>query len=209
MPSELYFKKPPGIQIRPKWPKVGRTRIMSSGTVSSVRIFDQSSLGAKALMVLAASLALAISAKVQVPFWPVPMTMQTFVVLMIGVHFGPRLAALSVLAYLVEGAAGLPVFSTGAGIAFLAGPTGGYLIGFFASALLIATAVQRGYANSAFGLLAVLIIGDLVIFGFGFTRLATLIGTENAFMAGVVPFLPAEALKIALAFAASRVLSRA
>ncbi len=182
---------------------------MSSGTVSSVRIFDQSSLGAKALMVLAASLALAISAKVQVPFWPVPMTMQTFVVLMIGVHFGPRLAALSVLSYLVEGAAGLPVFSTGAGIAFLAGPTGGYLIGFFASALLIATAVQRGYANSAFGLLAVLIIGDLVIFGFGFTRLATHIGTENAFMAGVVPFLPAEALKIALAFAASRVLSRA
>lgn len=181
---------------------------MSSGTVSSVRIFDQSSLGAKALMVLAASLALAISAKVQVPFWPVPMTMQTFVVLMIGLHFGPRLAALSVLAYLVEGAAGLPVFSTGAGLAFLAGPTGGYLIGFLISAMIVSAAVQRGYANSIAGLLAVLIIGDLVIFGFGFTRLAMLIGGERAFMAGVVPFLPAEALKIALAVAASRALSR-
>lgn len=180
---------------------------MSSGTVSSVRIFDQSSLGVKALMVLGASLALAISAKVQVPFWPVPMTMQTFVVLMIGLHFGPRLAGLSVLAYLVEGAAGLPVFSTGAGIGFLAGPTGGYLVGFLISAMLVAAAVQRGYANSVSGLLLVLVLGDLVIFGFGFTRLAMLIGTEKAFVAGVVPFLPAEALKIALAFAASRALS--
>lgn len=181
---------------------------MSSGTASSVRIFDQSSLGAKALMVLAASLALAISAKVQVPFWPVPMTMQTFVVLMIGLHFGPRLAGYSVLAYLVEGAAGLPVFSTGAGIAFLAGPTGGYLIGFLISAMVVAAAVQRGYANSVAGLLVVLVLGDAIIFGFGFTRLATLIGFEKAFMAGVVPFLPAEALKIALALAASRALSR-
>lgn len=181
---------------------------MSSGTISSVRIFDQSSLGAKALMVLAASIALAVSAKVQVPFWPVPMTMQTFVVLMIGLHFGPRLAGLSVLAYLAEGAAGLPVFSTGAGIAFLAGPTGGYLAGFLISAMIVSAAVHRGYANSVAGLLAVLIIGDIVIFGFGFTGLAAMIGSENAFAAGVLPFLPAEALKIALAVAASRALSR-
>lgn len=181
---------------------------MASGTVSSVRIFDQSTLGAKALMILAASLALAISAKVQVPFWPVPMTMQTFVVLMIGLHFGPRLAALSVLAYLIEGAAGLPVFSTGAGLAFLAGPTGGYLIGFLIAAMVVAAGVQRGYANSLPGLVLVLLVGDLIIFGFGFTRLATLIGMESAFMAGVLPFLAAEALKIALAVAASRALSR-
>ena len=180
---------------------------MSSGTVSSVRIFNWSSLGAKALMVLAASLALAISAKVQVPFWPVPMTMQTCVVLMIGLHFGPRLAGLSVLAYLVEGAAGLPVFSTGAGLAFLAGPTGGYLIGFLISAIVVAAAVQRGYANSVGGLLAVLMIGDAVIFGFGFTRLAMMLTPERAFELGVLPFLPAEALKIALALAASRALS--
>jgi biotin transport system substrate-specific component len=181
---------------------------MSSGTISSVRIFDQSSLSAKIMMVLAASIALAISAKVQVPFWPVPMTMQTFVVLMIGLHFGPRLAALSVLAYLAEGAAGLPVFSTGSGLAFLAGPTGGYLFGFLLSALVVSAAVQRGYANSIAGLLAVLIVGDIIIFGFGFSRLATLIGSEKAYVAGVLPFLPAEALKIALAVAASRAISR-
>jgi biotin transport system substrate-specific component len=180
---------------------------MSSGTVSSVRIFNPSSLAAHVMMVIAGSLALAISAKVQVPFWPVPMTMQTFIVLMIGLHFGPRVAGLTVLAYLAEGAAGLPVFSTGAGLSFLAGPTGGYLVGFFVSAMLVAAAVQRGYANSVAGLIVVLMIGDAVIFGFGVSRLATLIGIEKAFMGGVVPFLPAEALKIALAIAASRAVS--
>ena len=78
------------------------------------------SLTRDAVLVVLGSLLLTLSAKVQVPFWPVPMTMQTFVVLMIGLHFGPRLAGLSVLAYLFEGVAGLPVFSTGAGLAFLA-----------------------------------------------------------------------------------------
>lgn len=180
---------------------------MSSGTISSVRIFSPSSLAMKIAVALAGSVALAVSAKVQVPFWPVPMTMQTFIVLMIGLHFGPRLAAATVLAYLVEGAAGLPVFSTGAGLAFLAGPTGGYLIGFFAAAIFVAIAVQRGYANSMSGLIAVLLIGDAVIFGFGFSRLAMLIGVEKAFLGGVMPFLPAEALKIALAAAAARVVS--
>ena len=180
---------------------------MSSGTVSSVRIFNPSSFAANVLMVLAGSLALAISAKVQVPFWPVPMTMQTFIVLMIGLHFGTRVAGLAVLAYLAEGAAGLPVFSTGAGLMFLAGPTGGYLIGFFISAMLVAAAVRRGYANSVLGLLAVLVIGDAVIFGFGFSRLAMILTPERAFEVGVLPFMPAEALKIALAIAASRAVS--
>lgn len=177
---------------------------MSSGNAASVRIFDPSSFAAKAMLVLGGSLALALSAKVQVPFWPVPMTMQTFIVLMFGVHFGPRLAALSVLAYLAEGAAGLPVFSTGAGLMFIAGPTGGYLLGFFISVMLIAAAVERGYSRSLIGLLAVLILGDAVIFAFGFTRLAMLIGEEKAFISGVMPFLPAEAVKIALALVASR-----
>ena len=183
-------------------------RDVSRGTVSSVRIFNPSSLAMKLAVALAGSVALAVSAKVQVPFWPVPMTMQTFIVLMIGLHFGPRLAAGTVLAYLAEGAAGLPVFSTGAGLAFLAGPTGGYLIGFLVSASLVAAAVQRGYTNSISGLIAVLLIGDAVIFGFGVSRLAMMIGAEKAVLAGLVPFLPAEALKIALAVAASRALSR-
>ena len=155
----------------------------------------------KAVLVLLGSALLAVSAKVQVPFWPVPMTMQTLVVLLIGAHVGTRLAGLTVFAYLLEGAVGLPVFSTGAGLAFMAGPTGGYLIGFLVSALLVSFAVERGLARTLPAALAVFVVGDLAILGLGVAWLSTLIGFEKALMFGVVPFLPAEALKIALATA--------
>jgi len=155
----------------------------------------------KAVLVLLGSALLAVSAKVQVPFWPVPMTMQTLVVLLIGAHAGTRLAGLTVLAYLLEGAVGLPVFSTGAGLGFMAGPTGGYLVGFLVSALLVSFAVERGFTRSLPAALAVFVVGDLVILGLGVAWLSTLIGFEKALMVGVVPFLPAEALKIALATA--------
>jgi len=155
----------------------------------------------KAVLVLLGSALLAVSAKVQVPFWPVPMTMQTLVVLLIGAHAGTRLAGLTVLAYLLEGAVGLPVFSTGAGLAFMAGPTGGYLVGFLVSALLVSFAVERGFTRSLPAALAVFVVGDLVILGLGVAWLSTLIGFEKALMVGVLPFLPAEALKIALATA--------
>ncbi|MBT5226290.1 MAG: biotin transporter BioY, partial [Proteobacteria bacterium] len=85
---------------------------------------------AQAVLVVAGTLLLAVSAKVQVPFWPVPMTMQTFVVLLLGVAYGPRLGVVTGALYLVEGALGLPVFAKGAGIVYLIGPTGGYLFGF-------------------------------------------------------------------------------
>jgi len=155
----------------------------------------------KAVLVLLGSALLAVSAKVQVPFWPVPMTMQTLVVLLIGAHAGTRLAGLTVLAYLLEGAVGLPVFSTGAGLAFMAGPTGGYLVGFLVSALLVSFAVERGFTRSLPAALAVFVVGDLAILGLGVAWLSTLIGFEKALMVGVLPFLPAEALKIALATA--------
>ena len=153
------------------------------------------------VLALVGSALLAISAKVQVPFWPVPMTMQTLVVLLIGAHCGVRLAAATVLAYLLEGAAGLPVFSTGAGLAFMAGPTGGYLAGFLVAALVAAYAVEKGFAKTLIGAAAVFIIADTLILAMGFAWLSTLIGAEKALAVGVIPFLPAEALKIALATA--------
>ena len=162
----------------------------------------------KAVLVLLGSALLAVSAKVQVPFWPVPMTMQTLVVLLIGAHAGTRLAGLTVLAYLLEGAVGLPVFSTGAGLAFMAGPTGGYLVGFLVSALLVSFAVERGFSRSLPAALAVFVVGDLVILGLGVAWLSTLIGFEKALMVGVLPFLPAEALKIALATASMPLVRR-
>lgn len=161
-----------------------------------------------AALALVGSLLLAVSAKVQVPFWPVPMTMQTFVVLMIGAHSGWRLAATTVIAYLVEGALGLPVFSTGAGLAFMAGPTGGYLAGFLGAVMIAAFLVERGLARSLLGAAIVFLVADTVILAMGFAWLSSLIGIEKAFAFGVLPFLPAEALKIALA-TASMPLARA
>ena len=92
------------------------------------------------LLAVVGSILLTISAKVQVPFWPVPMTMQTFVVLAIGMAYGPALGMATVALYLAQGAFGLPVFAgtpeKGIGLAYMAGPTGGYLAGFVAAALL-------------------------------------------------------------------------
>src|SRR5690606_14969027 len=92
-------------------------------------------------VVVLGTLLLTASAKIQVPFWPVPMTMQTFVVLFLGAALGPRLGALTVLLYLAQGALGLPVFAgtpeKGIGLAYMLGPTGGYLIGFVPAAYVV------------------------------------------------------------------------
>ena len=93
------------------------------------------------------------------------------------------------------------VFSTGAGLAFMAGPTGGYLAGFLLAALLAGYAFERGYARNILGALAVFIVADSVIIGLGFAWLSVLFGTEKALAVGVLPFLLPEALKIALAVA--------
>ena len=89
------------------------------------------------ILILSATLLLAVSSKIQVPFWPVPMTMQTFVVFIIGMSYGWRLSLFTLLAYLFEGAIGLPVFATGGGIAYLMGPTAGYLYGMLMAAVMI------------------------------------------------------------------------
>ncbi|MFZ1681864.1 MAG: biotin transporter BioY, partial [Rhizobiaceae bacterium] len=105
----------------------------------------------RAVLVVAGSLALWASAKFQVPFYPVPMTLQTLVLFLIAATYGPRLAVATVGLYLVEGAVGLPVFAgapeKGIGLAYMAGPTGGYLAGYLAAAGLVSLAVARGWAR--------------------------------------------------------------
>ncbi len=159
------------------------------------------SLMVQALLVVAGSLVLAASAKVQVPFWPVPMTMQTFVVLMLGATLGARLAGATVLAYLIEGAAGLPFFSSGGGLAHLAGPTGGYLVGFLLAAVLVGWLADRGYGRSIITTLFAFLVGEVAIFALGVGWLSTFTGAGKAVALGVTPFLLAEALKVALACA--------
>jgi biotin transport system substrate-specific component len=144
---------------------------------------------------------LTLSAKIQVPFWPVPMTMQTFVVLVLGMAYGWRLAGATVLLYLAQGAIGLPVFAAGGGIAYFAGPTAGYLVGFLLAAVAVGWLAEHGWDRSPLRTLAAMLIGTVIIFACGIAWLSTLIGVARAIGAGLVPFLLGEAVKIALATA--------
>lgn len=159
---------------------------------------------AATLMVIG-SLLLTVSAKVQVPFWPVPMTMQTLVVLVIGAAYGRLIGTATVLLYLVEGAFGLPVFAgtpeRGLGLAYMVGPTGGFLAGFVAAAFATGALAERGWDRSLLRVLAAMTIGHLVIFAFGLGWLSLLIGPAKAWMAGAAPFVVATLLKTGLAAA--------
>lgn len=153
-------------------------------------------------LVLTATALLTLSAKVQLPFYPVPMTLQTLVVLLIGATFGWRLGAAAVLAYLAEGAAGLPVFAgtpaKGIGLAYMVGPTGGYLAGFVAAAVITGMMAERGFGRTVAGALTMMAVGTVVIHAIGFLWLATLIGGIKAFAFGLLPFLYGDILKAAL-----------
>jgi len=141
---------------------------------------------------------LTLASKVQVPFWPVPMTLQTLAVLMIGATAGMRLGGATVLAWLGLGALGAPVFATGAGLAYMAGPTGGYLAGFLLAALVIGYLADRGHGRTVVSALAMLLAGLVAIYALGLGWLSLLIGAPKAMAAGLVPFIPAEILKLAL-----------
>ena len=149
-----------------------------------------------ALLAVLGSLVLALSAKIQIPFWPVPMTMQTLVVLMLGMAYGSRLALGTLLLYLAEGAAGLPVFAgTNAGFAYMIGPTGGYLIGFLFAAVLIGCLAERGWDRSPLKALAAMALGHAVVFVPGVAWLSLLFGFDKAVTLGLTPFWVATVLK--------------
>lgn len=150
------------------------------------------------LIALAGSWLLAISGQFKVPFYPVPTTMQTFAAIAIGATFGARLGLAAGLLFLAQGAAGLPVFAGGAGIAYMAGPTGGYLLGFALAAYVVGLAADRGWATSPIKLFAVSVVGAGVILALGYAWLSTLIGAEQAWLAGVAPFLLGDLVKCVL-----------
>jgi biotin transport system substrate-specific component len=159
-------------------------------------------LRALVLMAVGAAL-LTLSAKTQVPFYPVPMTMQTFVVLMLGAAYGWRLAGATVALYLLEGAAGLPVFAGPfAGPGYLMGPTGGFLLGFLAGALVTGFMAERGWDRSLGRVAAMMVLGHAVIFAFGLGWLSTFMPIAQAWAVGFAPFGFATALKTALAIVA-------
>jgi len=159
-----------------------------------------------ALLVVGFSLLTAAAAQVVVPlpFTPVPLTGQTFAVLLTGALLGPRLGALAMLAYLAEGAAGLPFFRGGAGgPAHLMGPTAGYLFAFPAAAFVTGLLAERGWDRRFLSAAAAMALGSLVILAGGWAWLALLTGKgAEAFRLGVAPFLVGDLIKIALAAAA-------
>ena len=150
-------------------------------------------------LVLFGTLLLTLSSKVQVPFWPVPMTMQTFIVFIIGMAYGWRLAFFTLVAYLFEGALGLPVFAKGGGLLYLTGPTAGYLYGMTVAALVIGIFAELGYNESYFKSLISLLIGTFIIFLFGVGYLGSVIGYDKALAGGLYPFILSEFFKIGLA----------
>ena len=153
------------------------------------------------LLIIFGSFLLAVSSKVQVPFWPVPMTMQTFVVFLIGMSYGWKLSFLTLIAYIIEGAIGLPVFATGAGLAYLMGPTAGYIYGMLLAAIVFGFLSEKGFSNTYFMSLISLLIGSVIIFTLGVGYLGSIIGYDKAINFGLLPFIPSELFKIALAVA--------
>src|SRR3546814_2064493 len=139
------------------------------------------------MLAIAGSALIAVCARIQVPMWPVPMTMQTFAVLLIGLAYGSRLGAATVALYLFEGAVGLPVLATGAGLAYFAGPTAGYLLGFVAAAAFVGWFADRGWGRPAGRVFVAMLAGSAVIYQFGVGWLATFVGMEKALALGALP----------------------
>ena len=167
-------------------------------------IWEQKSLLRNVLLAIAGSLLLVVSAKIKIPFYPVPLSMQTFVVLMIGMVYGWKLGGATILLYLAEGALGLPVFSgapeRGIGIAYMMGPTGGYLVGFLFAAVLVGWLAERGWGKHAVSTFSAMVLGNLLIYSLGLLWLGTVIGWDKPVLAyGLTPFILGDLLKIAAA----------
>lgn len=197
----------------------------SAGSVAGLLWPARSDKGSAVLralvLVVMGSALLTLSAKVQVPFWPVPMTLQTLAVLALGALFGRTIAVAAVLAYLAQGAMGLPVFANTppavAGPLYLLGPTGGFLLGFVAAAFIVGSATDRGWTARPLAFAGAVLAADVVLLTLGFIWLAVFatlpngamgIGFAKAFAAGVQPFILGEIVKVALVAAAMPLVCR-
>jgi biotin transport system substrate-specific component len=155
-------------------------------------------------VVLAGSLLLVLSAKFQVPFFPVPMSMQTFVAIGLGLALGPVRGALAVALYLAQGAAGFPVFAgtpeRGLGLAYMMGPTGGFLLGFILAALVAGWLARRGLDRNPTTAMVAAFLAGAVIYVPGLLWLGVVIGWDKPVLAlGLYPFIPGDIAKAMLA----------
>lgn len=156
--------------------------------------------------VVVGSILLTLAAKASIPFYPVPMTLQTLVVLALGMVLGPRLGAAAVIAYLAQGAMGLPVFAgtpeKGIGLAYMLGTTGGYLLGFVVAAYATGLLAERQWDRSFVTTVAAMFVGNVIIYAFGLVWLGSIVGWDKPVLAwGMTPFLLGDLAKILIAAA--------
>lgn len=159
-------------------------------------------LARAAVVIVLGSLLVALTAQIEVElrFSPVPITAQTFGVMIIGLACGSRLGAATLGAYLLEGAAGMPVFAGGAsGWAVISGPTGGYLLGFVAAAFAIGWLTEHGWDRNSITTSAAMAVGSAIIYAAGMARLQSFVGLGSVWALGMRDFLPGDAIKIVLA----------
>src|SRR6266852_6546330 len=155
-------------------------------------------------LVIRFSLLTALAAQVVIPIGPVPITGQTFAVLLTGALLGPRLGAMAMIAYLIEGASGLPFFAGGHfGLVHLMGPTGGYLVAFPAAAFITGAFAEHGWDKRFITAAAAMLVGSIVIIfvGAAWFSVLTHTGPLLALRVGVVPFIVGDIVKIVLAAA--------
>ena len=160
-------------------------------------------------MVLIGTLLITAAAKINVPTWPVPVTLQSFAVAALAGAFGWRIGTATVIAYLIEGAIGIPVFATGGGIAYLVGPTGGFLLGFVPMAFVIGRAADMGGSSRVLMLTLAMLIADALLFVIGFAWLVVVLAhlkgvapqavLGGAFDGAIKPFVIWDALKMVFA----------
>lgn len=174
--------------------------MLARSAATPLAAFTEGSLARRLGIVLLGSWVIAASAWISVPMWPVPMTMQTCAILVIAALAGRRLAAETVSAYLLQGAIGLPVLASGnAGLVYMAGPTGGFLLGFLVAAIVVGWMADRGWTRNVLLAAAAIAVGHLVINALGVAWLTTFIGFAAAVQKGAVVFLVGAIVKTALA----------
>ncbi|GEM_PF-96921 len=160
----------------------------------------QNALVRDILLIMAFSWFVALCAQIRIPLTPVPITGQTLGVLLTGALLGSRRGGLSLLAYTLQGGMGLPFFAGGAaGFAIIVGPTGGYIVGFIVAAFVIGLLAERGWDRNIITMAMAMVVGNIIIYVFGLAWLAKFVPAERLLVAGLIPFIPGDIVKLVLA----------
>ncbi len=178
--------------------------VQNQSTLAETLWDGDSTLLRNVVLAVIGSLALWASAKVQIPFYPVPFTMQTFVVLAMGMAFGWKLAGATMLLYLAQGAMGLPVFAgspeKGIGLAYMMGPTGGYLLGMWLAAMAVGWLAENGWDRQVGTTALAMLIGNIIIYIPGLAWLGSVVGWDKPVLDyGLTPFIFGDVAKLILA----------